>query len=207
MMNQFFEAPFSLFLLLINILIGVYAISKDPSLVGRMAFTPSRIRDHGEYYRVITGSFVHAGPGHLAFNMITLFYFGPYLELTLGSWRFLVVYFGAGLAASILSYLMHRTDDKYSAVGASGSIAGLVFAFCLFKPFYYIVLFFVLPLPAWFFAIAFVVFSVYAMRRKFDGEMGRIAHEAHLGGALGGALITILVRPDVLPMFLGPIGF
>ena len=45
------------------------------------------------------------------------------------------------------------------------------------------------------------------MRRKFDGEMGRIAHEAHLGGALGGALITILVRPDALTLFLRQIGF
>ncbi len=205
-MSIFTEAPFSLFLLLVNGLIGLYSLNMDPSLVGRMAFTPSRIRDHREYYRLITGGFVHAGLGHLAFNMITLYYFGPFLELTLGSVSFLLIYFGSSLTASAFSYFIHRSNENYSAVGASGSISGLVFAFCLFNPFRQLILFFVVPMPAWFFALAFVGFSIYAMKKKFKGELGRIAHEAHLGGAIGGVLLTILIEPRSIQIFLGQIG-
>ncbi len=205
-MSIFTEAPFSLFLLLVNGMVGLYSLNMDPSLVGRMAFTPSRIREHREYYRLITGGFVHAGLGHLAFNMLTLYYFGPFLELTLGSVSFLLIYFGSSLTASALSYFFHRSNANYSAVGASGAISGLVFAYCLFNPFRQLILFFVVPMPAWFFAVAFVGFSIYAMRKKFSGELGRIAHEAHLGGAIGGVLFTILVEPRAIQIFLGQIG-
>lgn len=181
-------------------------MNMDPSLVGKMAFKPKRIRENREYYRIITGAFVHAGLGHLAFNMITLYYFGPFLELTLGSGAFLIIYFGSSFMASAVSYWIHRNNDTYSAVGASGAISGLVFAFCLFNPFRQLILFFVLPMPAWFFAVAFVGFSIYAMNKPFKGELGRIAHEAHLGGAVGGLIFTILVEPRALQIFLGQIG-
>ncbi len=206
MLNEFVDAPFTLLILLINLLIGIYTFGMDPSLIGRMALTPIRIREHGEYYRFVTGGFVHAGWAHLAFNMFTLFFFGPFLERKLGLVIFLIVYLGSGLAANLVSYLVHRKHDNYSAVGASGSIAGIVFAFCLFEPFRRIILFLVVPMPAWVFAIAFVGFSIYAMKKKFDGELGRIAHEAHLGGAIGGAFLTILFRPDVFVSFLDKIG-
>lgn len=205
-MSMFTEAPFSLFLILINGMIGLYSLNMDPSLVDRMALTPSRIREHREYYRLITGGFVHASFGHLAFNMITLFYFGPFLELTLGSVSFLLIYFGSSLTASAMSYFIHRSNANYSAVGASGAISGLVFAFCLFNPFRQLILFFVVPMPAWLFAVAFVGFSIYAMRKKLAGGLGRIAHEAHLGGAVGGVVFTILVEPRAIQIFLSQIG-
>ena len=205
-MNAFYEAPFSLFLIIVNVLIAVIVMTKDRSLVGRMAFIPSRIKNQGEYYRVITGGFVHAGGAHLALNMITLYFFGPGLEYRLGSVAFLIVYFGAELAAHGLTYYRHHTDDAYSAVGASGSISGVLFGYCLFYPFQTLLLFGIVPIPAWLFAIGFVVFSVYAMREKKEGAGGRIAHDAHLGGAIGGMLLTILLEPSALATFLNQIG-
>lgn len=205
-MNLFAEAPFSLFLLLINGIVGLYSMFQDQSLLARMAFTPKRIKENREYYRIVTGGFIHAGLGHLLFNMITLYYFGPYLELRVGPVAFLLIYFGAGLSAHLMAYTMNRNNPLYSAVGASGSISGIVFAFCLYNPFSQIGLFFFLWMPAWVFAVAFIVFSVWAIRTKSHVGGMRIAHDAHLGGAFGGSIITVLLDPRVVSAFIGQIG-
>ncbi|TDI72812.1 MAG: rhomboid family intramembrane serine protease [Bacteroidetes bacterium] len=205
-MNLFAEAPLSLFLLLINGIIGVYSIFMDQSLVTRMAFTPRRITENKEYYRVITGGFIHAGLGHLFFNMMTLYFFGPYLEMRIGGAGFILIYFGAGLSAHAMAYVMNRENKLYSAVGASGSISGIVFAYCLYNPLSQIGLFFFIWMPAWVFAVAFVVFSVWAMRTKRPIGGAYIAHDAHLGGAFGGALIAIALDASVLSAFFSQIG-
>jgi len=60
---------------------------------------------------------------------------------------------------------------------------------------------------AWSF-VGYVVLSVYAINQRQKGrDAGRIAHEAHLGGALGGLLLTILLEPRALEIFLRQLGF
>jgi len=202
----FYDTPFTLFLLLINVLVSGYALYYDQQLIDRLAFKPKRILQHKEWYRMITGGFVHGSLGHLAFNMITLFLFGPVLEARVGSLVFLAIYFGAELAAHALTLWLHRDTPGYAAVGASGAISGLVFAFCLFHPFHRIYLFFAIGMPAWIFALGFVGFSVWAMKKRESSRMGGIAHEAHLGGAIGGLILTLILEPSSLSTFLGQIG-
>lgn len=203
---MFYDTPFTLFLLLINILVSGYALYYDQNLIGKLAFRPRDILQSREWYRMITGGFVHGSLGHLAFNMMTLFFFGPVLEALVGPLNFLLIYFGAELAAHALTLWLHRDTPGYSAVGASGAISGLVFSFCLFYPFQKIYLFFAIGIPAWLFAVGFVGFSIHAMRKRESGAMGGIAHEAHLGGAIGGLLLTLLLEPRALSTFLGQIG-
>jgi membrane associated rhomboid family serine protease len=206
MFAQLSAAPITLMILLVNFLIGLYTFRMDPSLITRMSLRPVRVQKNGEYYRLLTGGFVHAGWAHLAFNLITLYFFGPVLEWSLGTIGYVILYFGSGLLANGFAYFIHRKEENYSAVGASGAIAGVVCAFALFNPAASIYLFAVVPMPAWLFAVAFIGFSIYAMRRTFDGQMGRIAHDAHLGGAVGGILLTILLRPDVVRTFFQHLG-
>ncbi len=204
-MMNFSAAPVTLLLLVLNVMVSGYALFSDPGLIDRLAFKPRRIRENKEYYRFITGGFVHVGLGHLAFNMLTLYFFGPYLEYVVGSGRFLLIYFGSEMAAHALTMVLQRKNPGYSAVGASGAISGLVFAYCLFNPFSRIGLFFAIWIPAWLFAVGFVAVSVVAMRRRAAGSAGGLAHEAHLGGALGGVVLTILLEPRSLELFLGQI--
>ncbi|RMH53462.1 MAG: rhomboid family intramembrane serine protease [Bacteroidetes bacterium] len=200
-------APATFILLLLNVLISGYALFGDGSLVERMAFRPRRILDQKEYYRLITAGFVHVSLAHLAFNMITLYFFGPLLEMRLGTLRFLVLFFGAELAAHGLSLWMHRDNLSYAAVGASGAVSGVVFAFCLYRPFAKLYVFFAIPITAIVFALLYVVGSIYAMRRaQAEGVQGGIAHEAHLGGAVGGLLLTILLDPQAIAIFLAHFG-
>ena len=198
--------PVTLILLVLNVFISGYAFFVDPDVISRFSFRPRVIIDRKEYYRFITAGFLHGGLAHLAFNMITLYFFGPLLELRLGSLLFLVLYFGSELAAHALTMYYHKNDPHYSAIGASGAISGVVFAFCLYRPFAELYIFFAIPMWAIVFAVLYVVVSIYAMKRTQAGEqMGRIAHEAHLGGAIGGVLLTILIDPQAIQIFLNEV--
>lgn len=202
-----YTAPMTLLLLVANVLVSGYALFSDPSLVDRLGFRPQQILRNKQYYRFITAGFVHVGIGHLAVNMLTLFFFGPALEPVLGVVGFLALYFGSEIAAHVLTFWFQRENAQYNAVGASGAISGVVFAYCLFDPFATILLFFALPMPIWLFAVLYVVLSIYAMKQaQAEGRLGGIAHEAHLGGALGGVLITIALEPWVVGHLLSQLG-
>ena len=194
--------PVTSFFLLLNVAVGLYTLTANPELIDRWAFKPYRVVREREWSRWITAGFVHVGFAHLLFNMITLYYFGPPIEAALGPLRFLVIYLGSELAANALTFARHRDNPTYSAVGASGAISGVLFSFCLFQPFAMLGIMFIIPMPAIVFAVLYIVLSVYASRR----ELGRVAHEAHLGGALGGLALTLLLYPAALSIFLDQLG-
>ena len=196
------DAPVTLFLIALNVLVGVHSMFVEPATVGRLAFRPVLVRQ-GQWWRFLTAGFAHVGFAHLLFNMFTLFFFGPVIEAALGPVRYLVVYLGSDLAANALTYWRHKDDPGYSAVGASGAVSGVLFAFCLFFPWEKIYLFLIpIGIPAVVFAFLYIGLSVYAAGQGG----GRVAHEAHIGGAVGGLALTILLYPAALPIFLGQIG-
>ncbi len=189
-------------MLVLNVAIGAYTLLVNPELIDRWAFKPYRVVREREWSRWLTAGFVHVNGMHLAFNMITLYFFGPYVEAVMGPWSFLIVYLGSELTANALTFWKHRDAPQYSAVGASGAISGVLFAFCLFEPFAMLGIMFIIPMPAILFAVLYVVLSIYASKR----EIGRVAHEAHLGGALGGLALTILLYPAAVSIFLAQLG-
>jgi rhomboid protease GluP len=77
----------------------------------------------GEYWRLFTAMFLHAGGFHLAFNMIALWLFGGTVERLFGHYRFIALYVLAGLAGSVASYLLNHVSV---AVGASGAVFGVL---------------------------------------------------------------------------------
>jgi len=193
--------PLTVLLLMSNVAISLYALFQDQGLIERWAFTPNRVYRNGEWYRLISGGFLHGSIAHLAFNMITLYFFGPILEIVLGSVHFGMVYVGALLIAHLFLYAKYREDPEYVAVGASGAISGVLFGFCMFFPFEKIYLFLIpIGIPAFLFAVGFAGFSYWASNQPTKtGVFGRVAHEAHLGGALGGLILTVIFEPRVLP--------
>lgn len=128
------------------------------------------------------------------------------MENIMGGTNFLIMYFGSEIAAGLLTYWKYQNDAYYNAVGASGAISGVILSFCLYFPFEQISFFFI-PMPAILFAVLYVGFSVYAARTGQGQSFGNIAHEAHLGGAIGGIVLTLLLEPSALPHFLSHFGF
>lgn len=195
------SAPVTFLFLIANVLVGVVTLFVDQSLVGKWAFRPRKVME-GEWWRFVTAGFVHVGIAHLAFNMITLYFFGPIVEGILGSGKFIAVYFGSELAANALTMWRHKDDANYSAVGASGAVSGVLFSFILFQPFAMLAIFFAIPMPAIVFAVLYVALSIYSAKQGG----GQIAHEAHLGGALAGVALTLILYPAALGIFLTQLG-
>lgn len=78
---------------------------------------------NGEWWRLITAAFLHGGLLHLAFNMYALYLFGPFVEDTLGRWRYIATYATLAIGSSVFVYAL--TDHRVSTVGASGAVFGL----------------------------------------------------------------------------------
>lgn len=199
MLEALLESRATLIFLVANVAISLYAFSNEAFGRWGILHSGSVIRNQ-EYHRILTSGFLHADYGHLFFNMLTLFFFGPVIEGIIGSQKFFIVYLAALIGGSLFALFRHRNDYNYSALGASGAISGIVFSFCLFAPFQLIFVFFI-PVPAIIYAVLFVLYSVYGMGRNNDN----IGHDAHLAGAVIGVLATILVEPRALPYFISQI--
>ena len=79
----------------------------------------------GEYYRIITGGFLHSGIIHLGINMLALFFLGALLERAMGGWRFAGIFFVSLLGGSLGALILSPED---LTVGASGAVFGLMAA-------------------------------------------------------------------------------
>lgn len=87
------------------------------------ALVPARVAEQNEYWRLLTSMFLHAGIFHLAFNMWALWIVGSFLERVMGTLRFVLLYFIAGLSGSVLVLLVG--PERVATVGASGAIFGV----------------------------------------------------------------------------------
>ena len=137
----------------------------------------------GEWWRLITGMFLHGGIMHLVMNMVSLYLAGIFLERVLLTKRFIVGYLLSGIAAGLISLWWH--DKPVVAVGASGAIFGLygmLSALIAFKTFDASLNKFLLIL------LAFT--AGYSLLMGFLSE--GIDNSAHLGGLATGFILGIL---------------
>lgn len=148
----------------------------------------------GEHYRMFTSAFLHADISHLAFNMLTLYFFAPEVSNFLGNGAFLLIYFASLLFGSLLTLVLHKNDYSYRAIGASGAVTGILYSAILIHPEMDLFLFFIpIPIPAYIFGIGYLLYSIYGIRAKND----RIGHTAHFGGAIGGLIFTLIKDPSL----------
>ncbi len=164
-------------LIVANVIIFVLTLS-SPMLYGMLAFVPAAVLVRP--WTLITYMFLHAGVGHLFFNMIGLFFFGPRLEMRLGSRDFLRLYFLSGLGGAVLSFIF---SPMAAVVGASGAVFGILYAFARYWPDDQIYLWAILPVRARWLVIGLAALSLWS---GFGGVSDGVAHFAHLGGFVGG---------------------
>jgi membrane associated rhomboid family serine protease len=144
-------------------------------------------------WQLLTYAFLHDPQTflHIFLNMFALYMFGRTLETYWGGRRFLIYYLVCALAAGITQLATTRPDAPYT-VGASGGVFGVLLAFAWYFPkVRHIVIPVPIPLPAW------LVVSLYALLELIFGITGTqqsVAHFAHLGGMLGGALAILYWR-------------
>lgn len=181
-----------LLLIAINVAVS-YRGFKDHFFFDKYKFEVEKILLYKDYKRLFTAGFLHVNWMHLIFNMISLLMFSGMIEGYGGSFEFLLIYVAGLVGGGLLSLLIHKQDPDYSSVGASGAVCGLIFAAIALFPGFSMGLFFIpLSIPGWLFGLLFVGFSMYGIKSRRDN----VGYEAHLGGALVGMAIALLLHPS-----------
>lgn len=150
--------------------------------------------DKNVWLAALTSLFLHANIVHLLGNMWFLWIFGDNVEDRFGHLGYLLLYVGAGIAATA-GFVFLRPAETVPLIGASGAIAGVLGAYLVMfptRPVLAFAGFFLLPVPA-------VLFIGLWFVGQFAVVDTGIAWEAHVAGFLAGAAVALLARPFLTP--------
>ncbi len=193
-----------------NIIIGftvavsIYGFS-NAEVISKTIFNPYMVDHKKQYYRFITSGFMHKDYMHLAFNMITFYFFGSVVEMTfqylfpqMGSVYFVVFYLLGIIISDVPTFFKNKDNPAYNALGASGGVAAVVFASILFEPIRSICFYFIFCLPGFLLGAIYLIYSFF----KGRGSRDNINHDAHIYGALFGLVFCIIIYPASIPSFV-----
>lgn len=186
-----------------------YRAFEDRDLFFKLKHYPFAEARDKSYYRFLSSMFVHGSWTHLLINLFVLYGFGQSVEFyfmevfgeILGRINFVLLYILSGVFADIPTYLKHKDNQMFSAVGASGAVSGILLAFVIFKPWAPLtfVFFPFFDIPAIVMTVGFLAYSSWASR---NDRGGRIDHMAHFYGAVFGFLFTIVLKPELFSYFI-----
>jgi membrane associated rhomboid family serine protease len=181
-------------LILINI--GVYLLEQlaPDIMLGLFALWPLQ-SPLFRPWQLVTYAFLHdpRNFAHIFFNMFALFMFGRALEQFWGARRFVMYYLVCVISAAVTQLVVQNASGvQEETIGASGGVFGVLLAFAWYFPRQRLFIIPIpVPIPAW------LLVTVYGFLELFLGVTGRqqsVAHFAHLGGMLGGALCILYWR-------------
>jgi len=145
------------------------------------------ITTNGEWWRLLTSTFLHGGLMHLLANMYGLLFVGLFLEPKLGKIKYAVIYLTTGILASISSLYFHHATVSIGASGAIFGLYGVFLALLLTKVF-----------PKDFskaFLVSILIFVGYNLLMGFAGA--GIDNAAHIGGLASGFVIGLILYPQI----------
>lgn len=195
------EAPVTLGILTLTVTVSLLAFWRD-DIRERHLLVPYDTLLYREYWRLLSSGLVHGNGLHLAFNLITLLFFGALLEHRLGHGAFGLLYLLGLLLSNVGVTLRYGRDASYEGtLGASGAVSAVVLGVVVLNPFLHFGLPLVSDLWPWFTAPAWVVGTVYLLYTLVSLLLPSrlpINHDAHLWGALSGVILTLLLKPQAL---------
>lgn len=186
----------TLIIVIITVIISLTAF-QNQKVMNDLIFYPPAVSVNRQYYRFFTCGFIHADFMHLAFNMISLYLFGRFVEEGFndifgpnGKFLYLALYLLA-LPVSILpTYFKNKDNYHYQSLGASGAVSAVVFAGLMIAPYVKVGLFIIPPIiPGFVFGPLYLIISAILDRKGGDN----INHSAHIWGALFGVAFLIVV--------------
>jgi membrane associated rhomboid family serine protease len=195
----------SITLIIIAVTVLVSFLSwNQATLFERLTFNPYSVMHRKQWYRLFSSALVHADLPHLFINMYVLYSFGEFIEkvyqfyIPWGAQSYLMMYILCIAAANLKTLFEHKNNAWYNAVGASGAVSGVVFAFVLFAPVEKILFFGIIPIPAFLYGLLYLVYSQIMAKRGKDN----IGHDAHFFGAVFGFVFTGMLRPELFQRFI-----
>lgn len=188
------EITTTLIIIIITCLVSFTAFGNE-KIMNDLIFYPPAVQ-RGQWYRFFSCGLLHADIGHLAFNMLTLYFFGGGVEhnfeLLFGKYGkliYLAMYVLALGACLLPTYNKNKDNYHYRSLGASGAVSAVVFAGLLIAP-WIEVGFFVIPpfIPGFIFGPLYLIITYVLDKRGGDN----INHSAHYWGALYGVAFLIV---------------
>lgn len=174
----FMLTPWVKRLLIINTAVHLILWLILPNAAGYFGLSPAHVLTRP--WTLLTYMFVHGNFGHLFFNMLALFFFGPPLEDRWGSRTFIKYYLVCGLGGAALAFPFFYGGTVF---GASGAVYGIMLAFAMNWPDVPIYVFAIFPVKAkYLIGIMFAFSLISTLSPQGDG----VAHFAHLGGIVAG---------------------
>ena len=204
MKEYLINTPVASIIFAFTIATSLYTFSNQ-HLFGQFMLHPYSVGRGQRLYTLLTSGLIHRDWGHLLFNMLTFYFFGFALEsifASLSSWghvQFALLYVLGLVLSDVRTVFKERGNPNYYSLGASGAISAVLFSFILFQPKTMLGIFFVIPMPAWLFAVLYLGYCVWASKNARDS----INHDAHFYGALFGLLFTVLLYPGIIQHFIG----
>ncbi|MFW5793305.1 MAG: rhomboid family intramembrane serine protease [Bacteroidota bacterium] len=194
----------TIFIIIITAITSFLAF-RDESIFNKMKFNPYMVLHRKEWYRFLSYSLLHADWGHLLINMFVLYSFGSLVEEIFKHYfesnsllYFLLLYIGGVVFSVIFSFVRHKHNHWYNAVGASGAVSAVLFSSIIMYPQGEIILLLLpIPIPAFIFGILYLAYSAYMAKKAKDN----VGHDAHFWGAVYGILFTIALRPAFFSEF------
>ena len=182
--NSIFKSDFPMItyiLIAINVILFIIPLlfGEYNSLINNFCVDTSLIRS-GQYYRILTGIFLHGSILHLLFNCYALFVIGSQVENFMGKFKYLIIYLFSGICGSIFSMIF----SSYPSIGASGAIFGLMGALVYFGYHYRVYLGNVVKSQ---------IIPLILLNLCIGFLSSGIDNFAHIGGLIGGSLISIAV--------------
>lgn len=189
------EITTTLIIIIFTAIVSFTAFSNE-KIMNDLIFYPPAVQ-RGQWYRFFTCGLLHADMGHLAFNMITLYFFGGGVEQNFsilfgkyGKLIYMAMYVLALAFCLLPTYGKNKDNYHYRSLGASGAVSAVVFSSILFDPLRGIGLFFIPVFVAGFlFGLIYLVVSSMLDRKGGDN----INHSAHIYGALFGIAFTSIL--------------
>jgi membrane associated rhomboid family serine protease len=189
---NFDQTPASMLILGAIVVMSALALWVAPGILERNLLRPYWLLRRRQYDTIVTSGFIHGDFGHLLFNSLTFFFFAPALEHRIGTPRFVALYFIGLVLSSLGTVYKQRNNPDYAALGASGAILAVLFAYIVYYPKQMLYLYFAIPIPAVLFAFGYLAYSWWASRNRRDN----INHDAHLDGAITGLIFVGLTDFD-----------
>ncbi|MFN0049439.1 MAG: rhomboid family intramembrane serine protease, partial [Cytophagales bacterium] len=180
------------------------------TLIDRWVFNSYKIYHKNEYWRLLTSGFIHADYSHLIFNMISLYFFGAFVEEyyryvfgeLYGAGFYLTLYLVGILLSDVYSLFAYKNSLNFNSLGASGAVSAIVYASILLSPLDKIYIFFIpIGIPGFIYGIIYLIYTSYLAKQSND----HVNHFAHFGGAIIGVLFTIVIYPPSVDLFIDQI--
>ena len=195
----------------VTVAISILAF-RNENLFERLQLNPYLVHHRNQFHRIITHGFLHADWIHLLVNMIVLYSFGSAVEnrfdileskgmIGNATLHFLILYFIGMMISTSSTIKKYKDNYNYNAIGASGAVSAVVFAFIFFSPLNTLLLMGIIPIPAIVFGVLYLAYSQY-MRKKSGGNVN---HDAHFIGAVFGFIYPILLEPSLIRYFFNQI--